>query len=143
MKPIITFLSILLISFLSSPSWSETLTMEKLVENPSDGLVYKKFTPIPFSGSVYPTSEDPFSGSYKDGIRHGFWETFYQNGLLKNKGNYKDGKKEGLWEWYYTNGQLGIKGNYKDGKEEGVWEWYYENGNLRNTETYKNGEKLD
>ena len=57
MKPITTLLTILFITLLSSPSWSET--REDLVENPSDGLVYKKFTTIPFTGSVLPTSEEP------------------------------------------------------------------------------------
>ena len=48
MKPIITIITILFISLLSSPSWSET--MDDLVER--DGLFYKKFTDIPFSGEI-------------------------------------------------------------------------------------------
>ena len=105
---------ILLLTFLSSPTWSET--MEDLVKNPSDGLVYKQFTTIPFSGSVLPTSEDPLRGSFKDGRRHGLWETFHQNGLLLSKGNFKDGERDGPWESFNTDGSLKEILNYKDGK---------------------------
>jgi len=116
MKIIKLYISILLLTLSSTTSWSETLTMNDLVENPSDGLVYKKFTSIPFSGSVLPTSKDPSKGSYKDGRRHGLWETFQQNGLLLSKGNYKDGKLHGLWEFFDYGGSFSYEEFYVDGK---------------------------
>ena len=50
--------------------------MDDLVER--DGLFYKKFTDIPFSGEI----------------------TGLRNGRIKN------GKESGLWKIYYPNGQL-------------------------------------
>ena len=47
MKRINTFLTILFISLLSSPSWSETI--DDLVER--NGIYYKKFTDVPFTGA--------------------------------------------------------------------------------------------
>ena len=52
MNNIIKVLLVVFISFLSSPSWSETVSGDELVTNPSDGLVYKKFTTDPFTGST-------------------------------------------------------------------------------------------
>ena len=47
---------------LSSPSWSETLTMDDLVER--DDLYYKKFTNVPFTGEISRIE----SGKFKNGI---------------------------------------------------------------------------
>ena len=50
MKHVITLLTIIFISLLSSPSWSETVSWDDLVER--DELYYKKFTDVPFTGKV-------------------------------------------------------------------------------------------
>ena len=41
---------VILIFLLSTPIWSENLTIDDLVER--DNLFYKKFTNIPFSGEI-------------------------------------------------------------------------------------------
>jgi len=137
MKPITTFLTILFISFLSSPSWSETLTMDDLVER--DGLFYKKFTNTPFTGDVASTE----SGNFINGKRIGEWLTFHENGQLEEIGNFEDGNKDGSWTTYHVNGQLRSKGNYKYDKMDGFWEFYYKNGQLSNKGNYDNGERED
>ena len=106
MKILFLFISIF---FISSPSWSETLTMDDLVER--DDLYYKKFTNVPFTGEI--------SG-------------------LEN-GKFKNGKKGGEWLVFHENGQLWTTGNYKDGIKDGLWERYYEDGSLLRTETWKEG----
>ena len=50
MKKLTSIILILFLSLLSSPSWSETLTMDDLVER--NDLYYKKFTDVPFTGEV-------------------------------------------------------------------------------------------
>jgi antitoxin component YwqK of YwqJK toxin-antitoxin module len=50
--------------------------MEDLVER--DGLHYKKFTDVPFTGEV----------------------------TSKGEGSFKDGKEDGPWVYYYRNGQV-------------------------------------
>ena len=82
-----------------------------------DGVYYKKFSEVPFSGKV--------TGLYK--------------GLIKN------GKKEGAWISYYSNGQLESKGNYENGKKEGAWiSYYWSSGDVHvgGTGTFKNGVKI-
>ena len=133
MKPLTILLTILFISLLSSPSWSETKA--DLVER--NGLYYKKFTDVPFTGEV--TGE--WNGNLKDGKPEGHWIEYYENGQLNFKGNFKDGKRDGLSELYYENGQLWLKRTEKDGKLEGLYEYYYENGQLSAKGNYKDGEK--
>ena len=110
MKPTTKLLTIIFITFLSSPSWSETLTMNDLVKR--NDLYYKKFTNVPFSGEIVGRE----TGKIKDGNRTGSWEEYHETGQLKSQKNYKDGKEEGLWEIYDENGQLFRKKNFKDGE---------------------------
>ena len=117
-----TLLTICLILF-TLPSWGNNVVcnltgfncpeidnFDKLVE--VDGILYKKFSDIPFTGNVI------------DGEQQGF---------------VKEGKKDGSWVEYYENGKLSAKGNYKDGKENGFWELFNEDGSLKKTETWKDG----
>ena len=98
------FIITILLSPFSSPSWSETLTLEDLVLR--NNLYYNKFTGVPFTGEIFGLE----NGRFKNGELEGFWKYYYKDGQLRNKGNYKDGKKDGLWETYYENGQFKTKG---------------------------------
>ena len=93
---------------------SEPVKWDDLVKR--DGLYYKKFTDLPFTGKT--------SG--------------------KEQGTYKNGKKEGPWAYYHKNGQLFEKGSHKNGKKEGPWVAYNEIGLVEKgyTGTYKDGKKI-
>ena len=132
MKPLLT-LPLLLLSLISFPSWSET--MNDLVYR--DGLYYKKFSDVPFSGEV----EGREQGKFKSGKREGPWVEFYENGQLDFKGEYRNGKREGPWVEFYENGQLSIKGEYRNGKQEGPWVEFYNDGFWRSKGGYRNGWK--
>ena len=132
MKKLI-LITILFITFLSSPTWSGTLTMDDLVEK-KDLLFYKKFSifsPLdflyPFTGEISGLQ----SGSFKNGKREGLWEMYYEYGQLLDKGNYKNRSRDGLWETYYESGQLWYTSNYKDGGLNGLQVEYYQNGQLK------------
>ena len=71
---------------ISSVSWgmlhsAETALWTNLVENPGDGLIYKKFLTMPFTGTVMATADDPIQRSYIDGSKHGEWIEFNANGM--------------------------------------------------------------
>ena len=117
--------------------WSETLTIDDLVER--NDLYYKKFTNVPFTGEISAIE----SGKFKNGVKDGEWTTYYERGQLEYILNYKDGKEEGHWELYDKNGQLRSKGNYKNGKRQGLWEYFFIDGSLKKTETWKDGMKID
>ena len=77
---------------ISSVSWAEAVSWADLVENPGDGLVYKKFLTMPFTGVVIATADDPVQRSYKDGVKHGEWVEFDANGLVTTKSEYSEGR---------------------------------------------------
>ena len=148
---------ILLLTFLSSPSWSETIIYDDLVYR--NGLYYKKFTDVPFSGKITGQSDGNFKNGkiegiwrvynkngqlthkteYKDGKKHGFDKVYYENGKLNTQLNYKNGNLHGLVKVFFENGQLMLKGYYEDGKENGLWEYFNVDGTLEKTKIYKDG----
>ena len=136
MKPINSLLAMLFVSLLSSPSWSETPS--DLVFR--DGLYFKKFTDVPFTGKLTGNPQ----GSFKNGQRDGAWVHYYENGQLEYKGNFKNGWLEGAWVWYYDDGQVNNKGNYKKGKRDGAWVYYREDGTVSKliTGTFKGRVKI-
>ena len=123
-------------SLVSFSSWGET--MDDLVQR--EGVYYKKFSDVPFTGKV----EGSNQGNIKNGKKEGPWLSYYSNGQLSSKGEYKNGDLEGPWLSYYSNGQLSSKGEYKNGDLEGPWVSYYSDGSVNEecTGTYKNGEKV-
>ena len=139
---------------ISSVSWAEAVSWADLVENPGDGLVYKKFLTMPFTGVVIATADDPVQRSYKDGVKHGEWVEFDANGLVTTKSEYSEGriqKKVGFEDEketteeryeYYENGQLSIKGNFKNGEQHGLLKYFSEDGSLQRSYKYENGEMI-
>jgi hypothetical protein len=66
-------------------------TMKDLVKR--DGLYYKKFAEVPFTGKT--TGDE--QGSFRNGKRVGPWVHYYKSGHLLSKNNWKDGKRDGSW----------------------------------------------
>ena len=105
-KTLITFFTILF-CLTSSVGWS--LELKDLVER--DGIYYKKFSDVPFTGKI----TGQYQGTFKNGKINGSWVSFFDNGQLMHKGNYKNGKKDGYWFMYYEDGGVMHKSYYKDG----------------------------
>lgn len=90
-----------------------------------------------FSGEV----SSPDIGFFKEGLRHGDWTYFHDNGQIKNQGQYVSGRKEGVWLGYYRTGKLFYKGAYKDGKKDGPWVSYYEDETLFYQGEFRSGKE--
>ena len=105
-------LSVLLFPSLAS---SEEVNWNDLVRR--EGLYYKKFAEMPFTGEI----------------------------TGQTRGHLKDGVKDGHWVAYWADGQLMYKGSYKNGVEDGPWVSYHENGQLIDSEsgTFRNGVNID
>jgi antitoxin component YwqK of YwqJK toxin-antitoxin module len=132
MKSLLT-LPLILLSLISFPSWGET--MDDLVER--DGIYYKKFSDVPFTGGV----EGLDQGFMREGIRVGRWILYHENGEIFGEGNYRKGKKWDLWTFHFSNGGLYKKGDFINDKEEGFFIQYSKNGQLHSKGNYKNGFK--
>ena len=48
----------------------------------------------------------------ENGLRHGYWEQYYENGGRHYKGYYINGQEDGYWESYYSTGGRHYKGYY-------------------------------
>jgi len=83
-----------------SPNVVLSETMNDLVYR--DGLFYKKFSEVPFSGETTGDSQ----GTIKNGKKEGAWVTYHPNGQLKSKGNFKNGKTDGSWVYKYEIGVM-------------------------------------
>mgnify|MGYP001162120857 CR=1 FL=1 len=110
-----SLLTLLICLFILSPNVAVSETMKDLVKR--NGLHYKKFSDVPFTGKI----TGRIRGSFKNGEKHGPWVFYHDNGRLSEKGSYKKGKKEGLWIWFKKEGAvLGpFKGTYKNGEKIG------------------------
>lgn len=115
MKKVLIIFYIILFFFNLNVAYAKT-NYEDLVKR--NGLYYKKFSDIPFTGKI---DNLITNGSFIRGKKHGIWIRYYQNGNLAFKGEFKNGIKEGLWIEYHSNGKIYTKGIYKNGKREGVW----------------------
>ena len=81
-KTLITFFTILF-CLTSSVGWS--VTLDDLEER--DGIYYKKFTDVPFTGEV--TGKE--QGTFKNSKREGSYELYYRNGQLNKKMKWNHG----------------------------------------------------
>ena len=103
---------ILLLTLLfPSIAMGETVKWDDLEER--DGLYYKKFTEVPFTGKIMGKTQ----GAYRNGKRHGPWVSYYDNGQLWSKGTFKDGEWEGPRVSFLKDGTLNEKytGTFKNG----------------------------
>ena len=108
MKRLLMGLGLMVMSFgISADSINDLVTR--------DGLWYKKFSDVPFTGEV----TGRVSGGFLDGKLEGYFIHYWENGQLQTKGTYKNGLKEGRWVYYASDGTLfkGLTGIYKNGKK--------------------------
>ena len=93
---------LVLMSLVSFPSWG--LTYDDLVKR--EGIYYKKFTDVPFTGEV---DEGVSKGSIKNGKMEGYWERYWYNGQLKGKGSTRTVRKKVIGRGTITMGLFGQK----------------------------------
>ena len=118
-----------------------------------NGIYFRKFTDIPFTGKV--TGKE--QGLLRDGKKQGLWIGYYDNGYVMYRTHYKDGKnfgpsvsynrfgnKDGVWISYHENGKVKARGTFKDGNKVGNWVAYTKDGTIDPTVTgtYKDGVKV-
>jgi len=137
MNKITSIILILFLSLLSSPSWSETLSIEDLFYNivSSKELYYKKSSRQLFTGEI----SGSWNGKFKEGKKEGLFTIYYENGMLHSKEYFKNGERNGSIEHYNSNGKLLRRGSFKNGVLHGFWEDFDGNGTLLNVGNYDNG----
>ena len=53
----------------------------------------------------------------KNGLKHGNFTEYYENGSVKTKGKYKEDKMQGTWSYFSDKGELITKRKFEEGKE--------------------------
>ncbi|MGL6113623.1 toxin-antitoxin system YwqK family antitoxin [Cetobacterium sp. SF1] len=83
-------------------------------------------------------------GKYsKDGKRDGEWYGIYNDGIVAYVGFYNNGVLHGEYNAYYNDGKIKERGRYSEnGKKIGEWIEYYNNGGISKLTHYsENGDK--
>lgn len=82
------------------------------------------------------------TGTYKDDLKYGKWQTFYDENVLRSVTSYENDLENGKYSMYYYNGNLMISGNYVNGRKDGLWSFYDENGLRYLTIEYKSNKEI-
>lgn len=78
--------------------------------------------------------------SYKNDLPVGIMHSYYDNGQLKERGEFaEDGKRHGLYEEFYENGVLKLCLHYKDNNVHGKVQGWYEDKSLAYLRHFENG----
>jgi antitoxin component YwqK of YwqJK toxin-antitoxin module len=78
-----------------------------------------------------------------DGISHGAYTLYHENGVVREQGAFDNGKKTGEWKRYGEQNQLVGIANFVDGQKHGNWKIWDNNGVLRYDMSYQNDSKVD
>jgi len=79
----------IILTLLIFPISSWAVTLDELVTR--DGIHFKKFSDLPYTGEVTGT----YQGQFLDGKRHGKWLIYYESGQLVFEINYDRGTRDG------------------------------------------------
>lgn len=66
---------------------------------------------------------------FTEGLLHGDYIEFFENGSIKKNGIYLNGLREGMWEEFSANGIKAV-GTYRHGYPHGEWRYYDQKGKL-------------
>lgn len=81
--------------------------------------------------SKHPNGVIYMKGEYKNGVRIGQWDSYYETGKLWSEMFYDlTGKKSGPNVVFYENGNKRYEGNFLNDEQVGTWSFYDESGKL-------------
>ena len=80
---------------------------------------------------------------WKDDMKHGSWEQFYEDSTLRLSSQHVMDKIHGNYRVYNRNKILVLEGSYKNGRQDGEWRFYDQEGKLERSLRYREGEVLD
>ena len=80
--------------------------------------------------NYHPDNSIEISCDFLDGIPHGSWKYFYENGKIGEDGTFENGLKTGEWTFYYSNGKIESQGKFVNDKKSGAWIYFSRSGEL-------------
>lgn len=70
---------------------------------------------------LYHSNQLAEAGTYKYGLKEGYWKTWYETGALQSKTYWDEGQKDGSYYSYDPTGFLTEEGHYKNNRKHGRW----------------------
>ncbi len=108
-----------------------------------DNIIYKKGSDKPFTGKEKARIQNKIiEYDVVDGIKHGDFRLYYEDGTLQIKGRIDKNKNVGKWQYFLESGQLESEGFFFDDLPEGRWIWYFPNGNIKEEGSYHKGSRV-
>ncbi len=98
------------------------LTIVVLFASCGDNTIINKYD----TGEKY--EEYQYTG---DSLKHGWYKSYSQGGILTEESNYVDGKLDGLRKIYTTNGELEVTEQYTMDAMNGPFKTYHPGGNVK------------
>jgi len=153
MRPLLTFLTLTLLSFHASIGQNIVPATKQEVQE-RNGITY--FQGRPHTGFVYERNASDvmvYKAEYVNGLLHGPYSEKHSNGAKKFDAEYRNGKlDDGIYYVYdrsgqkaegkvYANGRLTKLEAYQTGRLNGITREYDSNGNVWKEVTYKDGKK--
>lgn len=105
-----------------------------------DSLLY--YEGKPYTGEAFFLTNDGMDPmvmrSYVNGLREGAWKVWHANGHLHKHGETKDGLEHGRYLEYYENGIIRYEYWYDMGARTGKWRGWYETGEKYTERNFEN-----
>lgn len=98
----------------------------------------------PYNGPYienYPSGEVKLEIFLKDGLLHGKYLSYFENGNVNEIRTYSEGIKENRWETFNSQGMKISEANFLNDMKHGKWLVWDENGVLRYDMEYTEGDR--
>jgi len=108
-----------------------------------DNLLYKRGSDIPFTGREKALVDHKIvEYDVKDGLKHGEFRIFSEDGILEVQGQIDSNRNVGKWQYFYANGEIESEGYFNLDLPDGKWFWNYPDGKKKEEGFYQNGERI-
>ena len=100
---------------------------------------YRQGLRVGFSNKYYESGILSEELEYNNDMKSGKWNQFYENGAPRLKGNYYLNLRTGPYMVLYPKGKTQVLGQFKRDRMDGKWEYYDEDGKVELEIEYVNG----
>jgi len=147
MNLIVSFQNLFIITFtISGPLLTNSCEQNYVSESKlemRDTLIYLKGNNKPFTGREKALVNGKIiEYDIVDGIKHGEFMIYYENGNTQIKGQMENNRNVGKWHYFYESGGIESEGYFVDDQPEGKWFWYSPSGKVKEEGSYKQGRRV-
>lgn len=98
---------------------------------------------IPFTGKLVDPQTMKDLGEFRNGLKHGVFKSYYDNGLKKSEETYLNGVLNGTYSEWFKNGAVKVEASYSDGQLSSRWIEWFSNGQVKVVYHFLKGKIID